>query len=244
MAACVLGQLRLDLAADIGRARAAARRSGSRPAGRSGSAPRRSTFVRTRARFSSGSGIGIAASSAEVYGWIGLCVELLGGRELHHLAEVHDRDPVGDVAHDAEVVGDEHVAQPELVLQLVEQVDHLRLDRDVERRDRLVEQDQLRVDRERARDPDALALAAGELVRDSGSRCSGRRPTRSSSLRLSVSIWPAGDAAQLQRRRQDLADALARVERRLRVLEDHLHLTPDRLHRSARGLGDVGAAEA
>ena len=40
-----------------------------------------------------------------------LVVELLGGRELHHLAEVHDRDPVGDVAHDAEVVGDEHVGQ-------------------------------------------------------------------------------------------------------------------------------------
>ena len=70
------------------------------------------------------------------------------------------RDPVGDVAHDAQVVCDEHVAQPQIVLQLVEQVDHLRLDRDVQRRHRLVEQDQLRVHRQRARDPDPLALAA------------------------------------------------------------------------------------
>ena len=67
--------------------------------------------------------------------------------------------------HDAEVVGDEQVGQAELVLQVVEQVDDLRLDRDVERRDRLVGDDELRVQRERAGDADALALAARELVR-------------------------------------------------------------------------------
>jgi hypothetical protein len=39
------------------------------------------------------------------------------------------------------------------------------LDRDVERRDRLVADDQLRVHRQGARDADALPLAAGELVR-------------------------------------------------------------------------------
>ena len=46
-----------------------------------------------------------------------------------------------------------------------EQVDDLRLDRHVERRDRLVADDEPRLDRERARDADPLALAAGELVR-------------------------------------------------------------------------------
>ena len=54
---------------------------------------------------------------------------------------------------------------PNSLLQVLEQVEDLRLDRDVERRDRLVADDQLRVQRERARDPDALALAARELVR-------------------------------------------------------------------------------
>ena len=38
-----------------------------------------------------------------------------------------------DVPHHGEVVGDHEVGQPELLLQLLEQVDHLRLDRDVER---------------------------------------------------------------------------------------------------------------
>ncbi len=38
-------------------------------------------------------------------------VQLLGRRELDDLAEVHDRDAVGDVAHDPEVVRDEHVGE-------------------------------------------------------------------------------------------------------------------------------------
>ncbi len=55
--------------------------------------------------------------------------------------------------------------RPSFCLQVLEQVDDLRLDRHVERGHRLVGDDELGVDRERARDADALALAAGELVR-------------------------------------------------------------------------------
>ena len=46
-----------------------------------------------------------------------------------------------------------------------QQVDDLALDRDVERGDRLVADDEARLERERARDADALALPARELVR-------------------------------------------------------------------------------
>ncbi len=55
--------------------------------------------------------------------------------------------------------------RPELVAQVLQQVDHLRLHRDVERRDGLVADEQARLDRERPRDPDPLALASGELGR-------------------------------------------------------------------------------
>ena len=54
---------------------------------------------------------------------------------------------------------------PHSRLQVLQQVDDLRLDRDVQRRDRLVADDEVRVQRERAGDADPLALAAGELVR-------------------------------------------------------------------------------
>ena len=46
-----------------------------------------------------------------------------------------------------------------------EQVEHAHADRDVEHRGRLVRDQQVGLDRERARDGDALSLAAGELVR-------------------------------------------------------------------------------
>ena len=46
----------------------------------------------------------------------------------------------------------------------------MRLNRDVERRHGLVAHDEARLDRERTRDPDALPLAAGELVRVAGRR--------------------------------------------------------------------------
>ncbi|PZG07378.1 acetyl-CoA carboxylase carboxyltransferase subunit beta, partial [Nonomuraea aridisoli] len=43
------------------------------------------------------------------------------------LAEVHDGDPVADVAHHRQVVGDHHVGQVQLFLQVFEQVDDLGL---------------------------------------------------------------------------------------------------------------------
>ena len=85
--------------------------------------------------------------------------------DLDDLAEIHDRDAVADVLDDRDVVGDEQIGEAELALQVAQQVDDLRLHRDVERRDRLVADDQARVERQRAGDADALALAAGEFVR-------------------------------------------------------------------------------
>ena len=84
--------------------------------------------------------------------------------ELHHLAQVHHRDPVAGVPDDREVVGDEQVGQPEAVLEVAEQIEDLRPDRDVERGDRLIEDQERRVEGEGPGDPDPLALAARELV--------------------------------------------------------------------------------
>ncbi len=67
--------------------------------------------------------------------------------------------------HHREVVRDEQERQLVLLLQFLQQVDDLRLDRDVERGDRLVAHDEGRLHRQRARDAHALALAAGEFVR-------------------------------------------------------------------------------
>src|SRR5438876_295323 len=94
----------------------------------------------------------------------GVPVNLLARATFDDPAEVHDRHPVAHVLDHPEIVGDEQQREPELPLQVVQQVQYLGLDGDVERRHRLVRDDEARADRERARDPDALALAAAELV--------------------------------------------------------------------------------
>ena len=55
--------------------------------------------------------------------------------------------PVSDVTHHAQIVGNEQVSQPELGLQVLQQIDDLRSDRHVQRRDRLVRYYELGVDR-------------------------------------------------------------------------------------------------
>jgi len=64
------------------------------------------------------------------------------------------------VLDDGEVVRDEQVREVELVLQVLQQVEHLGADRDIESADGFVEDDQLGVERQRAGDADTLALPA------------------------------------------------------------------------------------
>ena len=77
-----------------------------------------------------------------MYGWRGRTKMSVAVADLHDAPEVHHRDAVGDVPHHREVVRDEDVGQPEVALQVGEQVDDLRLDGDVERGDRLVADDE------------------------------------------------------------------------------------------------------
>ena len=64
-----------------------------------------------RSRRARGFGIGAAAMSAWVYGCSGLLKDQIGWRLLDDLAEIHDRDRVGNAAHDPKLVTDEEVGQ-------------------------------------------------------------------------------------------------------------------------------------
>ena len=92
-------------------------------------------------------------------------VDVLAVADLDDLAQVHDGHPVGDVPDHRQVMRDEEEGDAQLLLQVVEKVDDTRLDRHVERRDRLVQHEQLGLEHERPGDADTLALATGELVR-------------------------------------------------------------------------------
>ena len=50
---------------------------------------------------------------------------------LHDPAEIHDRHTVGDMLHHSEIVSDEQIGDATAFLQITEQIEDLRLDRDI-----------------------------------------------------------------------------------------------------------------
>ncbi|MNE71262.1 hypothetical protein D3C80_1671190 [compost metagenome] len=62
-------------------------------------------------------------------------------------------------------MSNKYVGQSELPLQILHQVNHLGLDRYIQRGYRLIGDNQLRLQRQRSGDTNPLALAAGELMR-------------------------------------------------------------------------------
>ena len=118
----------------------------------------------------------------------------------------------------------------------------LRAHRDVEHRDRLVADDPGGLEHERGRDRDALALAARELVRVAvaGSAPARARPPRARAPRArrarpcATPVTTSGSATIV-------AHAPARVQRLVRVLEDHLDRAAQRAQaRPAADLAAVG----
>ena len=109
---------------------------------------------------------------------------------------------LGDHAH---VMGDEDEGHAGLALQPEEEVEDLRLDGDVERRGRLVGDQELRVAGDRHGDHHALAHAAGKLVRErrrAGLSGAGMPTSRSSSIdaRAGARPCPGRDASSAPRR--------------------------------------------
>src|SRR5258706_2049207 len=83
---------------------------------------------------------------------------------LDDLAALHHGDAVADLGCDAQVVRDEQHRELQPLANLSKQIEDLSLDRDVESRQRLVGDEDVRLQRQRPREADALALAAGEFM--------------------------------------------------------------------------------
>ena len=149
---------------------------------------------------------------------------------LDHLAMLKHDHAIGDIGDDAEIVGDEHHRHVAATLQVADQLENLRLRRDVQRRRRLVGDQHGRLQRQRHGDHRALTLAAGQLM-----RIGAHRPLR---------VRQADLAQQLERfllslpRRQEIM----RLEHLGDLLADP-HQGVQRRHRLLKHHGDVAAAE-
>ena len=137
------------------------------------------------------------------------------------LAGVHNGHAVGDICHHAEIVRDEDHAQPHAALNIAQQPEDLRLQRHVERGGGLIADEHLGVGGDRGRDDDALAHAAGKLVRVFPVAVRGDADLFHQLFRL----FRGGVFAEVGVQRDHLADLFAdgfeRVERRHRVLKHH-----------------------
>ena len=173
----------------------------------------------------------------------GRLVELLSSPDLHDPPEVHHRDAVGNVSDDREVVRNEDVGEPEIVLKLCDEIHDLCLNRDVERRDRLVEHDHLRVERECPRDTDSLSLSTRELVGKAVSVLGTQADGPKELLHATTALGATVELVDPKRLGDDLAHRHPRVQRRVRVLEDDLDVASDRTHLAARKRCDVLAVE-
>ena len=149
--------------------------------------------------------------------------DIFGAAVLDQHAMPHHGHPVGDLGHHAEVVGDEHDGGAVPGLQLLEQLEDLRLGGDVERGGGLIGDDQRRLQRQRHGDHHALALAAGQLVRVAGQNALGLRQAHVAE-HLDHALAAFG-GAQPGVHLDDLvglaADGHQRVQRHHRLLEDH-----------------------
>src|SRR3546814_12916668 len=105
-------------------------------------------------------------------------------------------------------------------LQVAQQIDDLRLDRNVERRYRLIADQQFRPHDQRARDRDALTLATGEFTR-MAHRITGRKTNLLQHFEYAGATLFAAQLGleRLQRLADNAADPITGIGPPLRVLK-------------------------
>ena len=150
--------------------------------------------------------------------------ELLRGSDFAQPAKIHHGDPVAHRFHHSEIMGDEQQRQSKARLHVFQQIEDLSANRNVERRNRLVADDELGIEDECARNADALALSAGKFMRQAPDH--QRRIESNRGEYLADELLPLFrilDARYHQRLGDDLADAPPRIQRSDRILENKLH---------------------
>ena len=163
--------------------------------------------------------------------------DLVRRSRFHEAAAIHDGDAVGENLHHGEIMADEEEGEPLAVAQIHQQIEHLRLDEEIESGDGLIGDDEPRPADEGARDGDALTLPAGELVGQAIGIAGGEadlaqdlghpRPARGAARGLGIEMERLGD---------DACHGLARIEGAIGILEHHLESAP----KPGQAMGGLG----
>src|SRR5581483_6715920 len=106
-----------------------------------------------------------AAEEVEHEGRCRMLIELVDAAALLDAAAIHHDDTIGELERFFLIVRDEDRGVAGAIVQRAEPAPQILAHLRIERAERLVEQQHARLDRERARERNALLLPAGELVR-------------------------------------------------------------------------------
>ena len=126
-------------------------------------------------------------------------------------------------------------------MQVLQQIDDLRLHRNVQRRNRFVANHEFRIHDQGTRDTDALPLPAGKFVREAFP-CPDREADQGEHIGNALGRV-GGLTVDRERFGHDVFDRHARVQRAVRVLKDNLHRPADFAQRLALQPPDILTGE-
>ncbi|MNC40476.1 hypothetical protein D3C75_891880 [compost metagenome] len=155
--------------------------------------------------------------------------------QLNHFTKVHYGHTVTDMLNHGQVMCNKKICESKTVLQFFQQIDHLRLNGDIQCGDRLIADDEFGIHRERTGDPDTLALSTREFMRIT---C-GMVMVESNHIQQLFNPFFAFCTASshpvnVQRLANDIRNRKPRIQRCVRVLENHLHIAAHSLHFARR----------
>ena len=144
---------------------------------------------------------------------------------LHNLSKIHHDDAIRNIAHNPQVMGDEEHRKPEALLQIRKQIDDLSLNRHIQRRDRLVRDQHLRIHNKSTGDADPLALPARECGWTPVQNFLRHPHHLKDLLRLLFIIFLFTEMIHGEDLIKHGADRHSRIQRGIGILKDHLHLS-------------------
>jgi hypothetical protein len=89
------------------------------------------------------------------------CISLCN---LNQFAKVHDTNSVRDMADNIQSMCNKEIGQAQSVLQVTQEIDDLRLYRDIEGRDRFISDYESGMERDTASNTDTLSLTTGKFM--------------------------------------------------------------------------------
>ncbi len=119
---------------------------------------------------------------------------------------------------------DEQIGDAETLVHVAQEIEHLRLDRNIEGGHGFVEHQHFRIERQCARNVDPLALAAAQLMGIAVGQTLVEPDERQQLLHPFAALRLVSQMMDAQRLLEGRADAHARRKRGIGILEDHLHL--------------------